>query len=116
MRFVNTKTIASFIIVVFLLFIIKNIVVSIANLNQNSQIVTNLITQEKKAKKQNEFLKERLYYVNTNEFIEIQAREKLGMVREGEHIVLAPPATSSPNGMKIPDTTPNWQKWWKLFF
>ena len=82
MRFVNTKTIASFIIVVFLLFISKNIVVSIVNLNQNSQIVTNLINQEEKAKKQNQFLKERLYYVNTNEFIERQAREKLGIYLE----------------------------------
>ena len=116
MRFVNTKTIASFVTVVFLLFIIKNIVVSIVNLNQNSQIVTNLMSQEENAKKQNQFLKERLYFVNTDEFIEKQAREKRGRVKQGEHIVLAPPATSSPNEIKNPDTTPNWKKWWKLFF
>lgn len=116
MRFVNTKTLALFAIVIFLLFIIKNIVVSIINLNQNSQIVTNLINQERDEKKQNQFLKERLYYVNTNEFIEKQAREKLGMVKSGEHIVLAPPASSTSSEIKINDTIPNWKKWWKLFF
>lgn len=115
MRFVNTKTIASFVIVIFLLFIIKNIVVSIVNLNQNSQIVTNLINQEGEAKKQNQFLKERLYYVNTNEFIERQAREKLGMVKQGEHIVLAPPVQEKAKVIPV-DTDPNWKKWWKLFF
>ena len=115
MRFVNTKTIASFIIVVFLLFIIKNIVVSIVDLKQNSQIVTSLINQEGEAKKQNQFLKERLYFVNTDEFIEKQAREKLGMVKQGEYIVLAPPAQEKSKVVPI-DTDPNWKKWWKLFF
>ena len=116
MRFVNIKTIIPIIIILILLFLIKNIAISIISLQSNSHIVSNLKSQETIEKQQEAFLQQRLYYVNTPEFIENQAREKLGLTKEGEHIVLAPPISPTPQAVAIIDNTPTWQKWWKLFF
>lgn len=85
------------------------------SLRQNSHIVTTLQQQEDAEKQKNQFLKQELYFVNTSQFIEQEAREKLGMVKPGEHIVLAPPQQTEIKTVAI-DTTPNWKKWWNLFF
>ena len=115
MRFVNTKTIIPLGIIFILLLLIKNIASSIMNLRQNSNIVTILKQREQDELQKREFLKQRLYVSNTTEFIEKEAREKLGMVKPGEHIVLEPPPKLEKNTVTI-DNTPNWKKWWKLFF
>jgi cell division protein DivIC len=103
-------------IILILLLAIKNIVSSIISLRQNSHIVTTLQDQEREEKQKKQFLEQRLYFVNTPQFIENQAREKLGLVKPGEHIVLAPPPATDEKKVTAIDTTPNWQKWWKLFF
>lgn len=116
MRFVNIKTILLVGSILVLLLVIKNIVGSILSLRQNSHIVTTLRQEEKAEKQKKQFLKEKLYLVNTSQFIENEAREKLGMVQPGEHIILAPPVVAiAPKTVEI-DYSPNWQKWWRLFF
>lgn len=116
MRFVNTKTLILLGIIVVLLLLIKNIVASIVSLRQNSHIVTTLKQREQDEIQKREFLKQQLYYSTTQEFIEKEAREKLGMLKPGEHIVLAPPPKEEVKKSVAVDTTPNWQKWWKIFF
>lgn len=116
MRFVNTKTIIPLIIIVVLLLVIKNIAGSIISLRQNSKIVTQLQEAEIAEKKKKKFLEQQLYYVNTSQFIENEAREKLGMVKPGEHIVLAPPSAEEKIETPTANYSPNWVKWWKLFF
>lgn len=114
MRFVNIKSLLLIGIVLVLLWVIKNISTSILTLRQNSHIVTDLKQQEEAEKRKKQLLQQQLYFVNTPQFIENEAREKLGMVKPGEHIVLIPPHE---NQQKITyDTTPNWKKWWNLFF
>ncbi len=115
MRFVNIKTVISLIIIVFLSLIIKNIITSIITLQQNSQIVTELRHEEIAEKEKKRFLEQQLYFVNTPQFIEQTAREKLGMVKPGEHIVLAPPPTDTLKPADL-NYSPNWKKWWNLFF
>lgn len=116
MRFVNTKTFILLGIIIILLLLIKNIVSSILSLRQNSHIVTSLRQQEVAEKQKREFLKQQLYFSNTPEFIENQAREKLGMVKPGEYVVLAPPPKIEEKKPVALDTSPNWKKWWNLFF
>lgn len=116
MRFVNTKTVILVIVTIALLLIIKNIVGSILTLRQNSRIVTTLKGKEREEQQKRQFLKQQLYFVNTPQFVENEAREKLGMVKPGEHIVLAPPPTEDKPTKPTIDTAPNWEKWWKLFF
>lgn len=115
MRFVNTKSILLLGITVILLWVIKNITTSIISLRQNSHIVTALKDQKEDAKRKKQLLQQKLYFVNTTEFIETEAREKLGMVKPGEHIVLAPQIATTEQKMTL-DMTPTWMRWWKLFF
>lgn len=116
MRFVNIKNIIPLVIIVILLFIIKNMIASTLELRSNSAVVSNLKAELEFEGKRNQFLTERLYYVQTDEFVKNEARKKLGLVKEGEYIVLAPPATDSGKLLLEPKSTPNWKKWWELFF
>ena len=103
-------------IILFLVFTIKNNISGIFKTLENENTAENLKQKLAQEQKKNQFLKERLFYVKTNQFVEEEAREKLGMSRPGEYIVIAP--TSAPlNREQIEvNTKPNWQKWWELFF
>lgn len=67
-------------------------------------------------KTDNVALKRQLQYVQSNEFVEKEARDKLGMAKEGEAVVLMPENTSGSSETQIQEEVPNWKKWWKLFF
>jgi cell division protein FtsB len=55
-------------------------------------------------------------------YIEQEARNKLGLAKPGETVVIMPDASaggsqiSQPNLPQSVDTIPNWKKWWELFF
>ncbi len=68
------------------------------------------------AKKKNESLQKQLAQVESKEFIEREARNKLNLGREGETVVILPPITPeiSPTPTII-DNLQNWQKWIKVF-
>lgn len=102
--------------VLVLLLIIKNNISGIVRTLEDENTAENLKEKLVSEQKKNQFLKEHLFYVKTNQFVEEEAREKLLMSRPGEFIVIAP--TSTPlNDEKIEiETRPNWQKWWELFF
>lgn len=89
---------------------------SILSLQQNSRIVSDLKKKEQEEIQKREFLKQQLYFSNTEEFIEIQAREKLGMVKPGEKIVIVPLKQEETTNTIEFDNTPNWKKWWSLLF
>ena len=75
-----------------------------------------------------ERLKERRDYVQTDAYVEKWAREQAHMVRPGDHrlIVLTPsasagsrplqPAALSPDALAAPQPVPNWHHWWRLFW
>ena len=99
-----------------LLVVIKNNISGIFRTLADENTAENLKEKLAEEQRKNQFLKERLFYVKTNQFVEEEAREKLGMSRPGEYIVIAP--TSAPlNREKIEiDTKPNWRRWLELFF
>lgn len=66
-------------------------------------------------KADNVALKQQLEYVKSDEFVEKEARDKLGMAKEGEAVVLMPENTSKASETQIQEV-PNWKKWWQLFF
>lgn len=90
---------------------------SIVNHWQKRSIVEKrqLMLREEEARKQQ--LLQKLTEATTSAFIEREAREKLGLVKEGDTVVLVPAVSS-----EITDETaggkgmPHWKKWWKLFF
>lgn len=65
-------------------------------------------------KQENQKLKAALSYSQTQEFIEKQARDKLFMIKAGEQKVLIPQEVD--NSQEVIDASPNWKKWWNLFF
>lgn len=68
---------------------------------------------------ENRQLKEQLEFSDSQEFIEREARDKLGMAKEGEQVLVLP---SNLGKITLPQTEeketeiPNWKKWWNLFF
>lgn len=74
-------------------------------------------------KKENERLKVVSERVNTQEFEEYTIREKLGMVKPGEMVVLLPndyldqkKGSSLEEEIVVQESVANWQKWLKLFW
>jgi cell division protein FtsB len=72
-------------------------------------------------KVENEELQKRIAQTQSDEFVERQIRDKLGLIREGEIVVVLPDEgllrSFSPkiniDEDSLPD--PNWKKWLKLF-
>ncbi len=72
----------------------------------------------RREEERNRELVARLEEATSSAFIEKEAREKLGLVKEGDTIVLLD-ASESPGIESAKDSgasLPNWKKWWKLFF
>lgn len=74
-----------------------------------------LKAQETQKKREQAYLSQKLYFAKTDMFVEDEARQKLGLVRSGEQIVVD--QKIGPVRFKDePRTLPVWQKWWNLFF
>ena len=76
-----------------------------------------LLTHEKE---ENDRLKRKLYEVQSPEYIEKQAREKLGMSKEGEYVVMLPASLSAQKKISgepviFPEQFPVWKQWLSLF-
>ncbi|HLD25173.1 MAG TPA: septum formation initiator family protein [Patescibacteria group bacterium] len=74
-----------------------------------------------KLREENEALEHTLQDMQSESYVERIARDKLGMVKEGETIVILPDAVGERSFDKTQDgqmnnNLPNWKKWWKLFF
>jgi cell division protein FtsB len=82
-----------------------------------SDRVTSQTVKLEEKKNQLAELESRLEYVNSYEFIEKEAREKLNLQRPGEIVLVVPetaPTILVEEDEKGEDLT-NWQKWIKLF-
>lgn len=69
---------------------------------------------------ENKRLQAELEYAQSPAFIEREARNRLGLGREGEAVVLLPndklQTANESTGEKTHENLPNWKKWWTLFF
>jgi cell division protein FtsB len=75
-----------------------------------------------KLRDENEALRKRLTETQSEAFMEAQLRDKLGLSKEGETIVVLPdPDTLKKIAPAMPEEEetlpdPNWKRWLKLFF
>lgn len=69
-------------------------------------------------KRENEDLKRELEYKKGQEFSEKEIRDKLGLAKPGEAVVVLPKNDSSQSTVDSEQSIeiPNYTKWWKLFF
>jgi cell division protein FtsB len=107
-----------FVVFIFLCFSLIGNILRIASSNGKvRQARDNLVNLEK----ENQRLKEELQIVNSVEFKEKEARDKLGLAKEGDVIVVLPPPEVirkfAPERKETEKTLPdpNWKKWVKLF-
>ncbi len=80
--------------------------------------VGKLQKQSERIKKDNEQLGSLIQYLNTPEYKEKEAREKLNLAKEGEHVVVLPSGDVSGNSTTTESETKdaNYKLWFNYFF
>jgi cell division protein FtsB len=110
------KKIIYIVTVIILLVIINNLIRSIYDLWHKQDLLTAAKEKLELEKERNNKLKAELSYVQSEKFIEEQARNKLFMSKPGEQDILIQKnlIQKEKDKPKI-DTRPNWQRWLNLF-
>jgi hypothetical protein len=87
---------------------------------QRKEIVYKRENELKRVESEHAKLLEQQKEVQLPSFIEKQARDSLGLAREGESIVVLPDSSAFDlhTSRIAPDDPkkPNWKRWWELFF
>ena len=109
------------ILLIFGLYLIVSFSRDIFNLFQKGKEVEKEQLKLEELQIKNEELKRQLGYVKSAEFLEKEAREKLGLAREGEVVVILPEnleelISGNQSQISANPEEPNWKKWWNLFF
>lgn len=107
--------------IVLLLVLSGSFIKSIKRANQAKLLIEKTENKLQKAKKENEELANTLEFTQSEQFIEEQLRNKLGLAKEGEIILVLPDGDTL---KKLAPTIPeeqeekplsNWKKWMNLF-
>lgn len=110
------KRILYLIVVIGLIIVNNGLIHSIVELWSKQNLVREAEIRFNKEKKENEKLKKELAYVQTNAFIENEARDKLFLVRPGESEVLISKELLLPKkSVNNSPPDPVWQQWLNLF-
>lgn len=108
------KKIAIICVCIALVVLVKNILTNIFSTHERASILKELQAELKHKKEQEVLLTQKLSVAKTDEFVENEARSKLGLVRDGEKIIVDERLVVAPP-QAIAEEAPNWQKWIKLF-
>jgi cell division protein FtsB len=114
----SIKKIVFFCILLLSIFVINNMVRSIYGLWQKQSLAGQVQSELAQVEKENSRLKHQLSSVNTSQFVEEEARDKLFLVKPGEKVMVIPslPVEASQRAMQVVDRRPNWERWWRVFF
>lgn len=104
-----------------LLFIIYNLIVRIYVAVKAGERLTQAVDRLHQVEVKNTELKNQLKEVASKEYIEKQARDKLGLAKEGEVVVVIPEekikqVLGLSKDEKNEEKLPNWLGWLRLFF
>ncbi len=110
------KKIASILVLIVAILIIQSLVRSIVSLWQKRDVVQSAAHQLTIEKKEYGQLQIRLKQVETTQFLEEEARNKLFLAKPGENQAILPSLDSTPSASQKEDATPNIVKWLHLFF
>jgi cell division protein DivIC len=103
---------------VLLLFVVVNSGYSLYDLWKRRDILKEREAVLTRLEAENLALKQSLEESQTDEFIEKEARDKLGLVKPGDTVLLLggiPTASTTPIPV-TPQKTPSFRTWWELFF
>ncbi len=106
-------------IIIFSLYLIVSLSREIFDLIQKEKIIGKEQLKLEELEVGNQVLREQLNYVQSEEFVEKEAREKLGMTKGGEIVVILPEdfeeMVKQSQGAVEPEEIPNWKQWLGLF-
>lgn len=105
-------------VILFLFSLIVNFSGQIIRTWKAGRKLADLETELFRLEEKNRELQTELKRVQGADFIEEEAREKLGMAKEGEKIVILPtsiPGELSEDFSNQPQPKSNWRRWWELF-
>lgn len=112
------KRVVFLIVLIVSVFSIRNLSINIVELWRKHDLLALAKRELEQEKQKQERLKKELARVESEAFVEEQARNKLFLVKEGESelvVTKAPSATSSAQSPPRPQK-PTWIQWWELFF
>lgn len=118
----NKKRIFRILVLAFGIYFIVSLLQQILSLWKAGERIKTAREKVEEARQKNEELAEELKYVQSEEFVEKEARDKLGMGKEGETIVVVPKDVIEKEVEKVrkekevPEGVPNWRLWKEAFF
>lgn len=112
------KRIIFIISIIFLVFSIVHLLISIYTLWHKQDVLTNAKLQLQQEKQENLHLKKEFAEVKSPQFLDKEARDKLLLVKPGESEVLIDQnlLQASSSAAKKEAEKPYWQQWIDLFF
>ncbi len=98
--------------------VIASLLGSIISLAKKRDVVGERAAALSRIESENARLKRQLAQAQSTSFVEKEARDKLGLVKPGEVVVLVGKGVSTTSSLLSPGeaTIPRWQQWWQLFF
>lgn len=116
------KVYSNYLFIFIFLLMLASLIRNILRVVESNKRIEKIQNRVEKLKKENEELEENLATTKSEEFIEKQLRDKLGLAKEGEIVIVLPDeeilGTLAPSLEEEEETLPdpNWKKWLKLFY
>jgi cell division protein FtsB len=116
------KTYSNYLLIFLFLLMFISLIRNILRVVESNKRIEKAQNRVEKLKKENEELEENLAITKSEEFIERQLRDKLGLAKEGEIVIVLPDEkileTLAPSLEEEEETLPdpNWKKWLKMFY
>jgi len=108
----------NFIYIIIILIIFASIAHSVQNilsLQEKQSLLTHAETRIMQLEKEKKLLESQLQYVQSDDFVENEARNKLFMVKPGEQTVIIAPELLTHESSQTPPSLPIWKQWLRLF-
>ena len=116
------KVYSNYLLIFLFLLMFVSLIRNILRVVESNKRIEKAQDQVERLKKENEELEEKLAVTRSEGYIEKQLRDKLGLAKEGEIVIVLPDEkileTLAPSLEEEEETLPdpNWKKWLKLFY
>ncbi len=115
-----SKKIGFLLVIIVIGIIFYNLIMQLLDATKSSERLTKAVEELYQLEAKNKELKKQLEKVQSREFIEEQARNKLGLGKKGETVVIIPDEkirqVLGESKKNMEERLPNWLGWWKVFF
>ncbi len=113
---------SNYLLIFIFLLMFVSLIRNILRVVESNKRIEKAQDQVERLKKENEELEEKLAVTKSEGYIEKQLRDKLGLAKEGEIVIVLPDEkileTLAPKLEEEEETLPdpNWKKWLKIFY